>query len=58
MGGLRTAIEKYEEGMVACGKAEVDFSLKAMYLAHDLKKLIDSPVLKLAGQKLSEAGIM
>jgi len=50
-------IDDYDEEMIKRGKAELELSVQALNLAHDWEKLLNSPIMKLAGRKISEAQI-
>lgn len=50
-------ISEYEEEVIKRGKEEVEMSVQAMILAHDWEKLMASPIVKLAGRKISDARI-
>lgn len=54
---LPDMINDYEEEMIKRGKEEVEMSIQALNLAHDWEKLLKSPIMKLAGRKISEAQI-
>jgi 2-polyprenyl-6-methoxyphenol hydroxylase-like FAD-dependent oxidoreductase len=54
---LPNLIKDYEAEMIKRGKAEVELSIEALNLAHDWEKLLKSPILKLAGRKISEAQV-
>lgn len=54
---LPKIIDTYEDEMIKRSKAEVEMSVQAMNLAHDYKKLLESPIIKLAGRKISEAKV-
>jgi hypothetical protein len=47
-------ISDYEEEMIKRGKEEVEMSVQALTLAHDWEKLLASPIMKLAGRKISD----
>jgi 2-polyprenyl-6-methoxyphenol hydroxylase-like FAD-dependent oxidoreductase len=52
---LPKIISEYEEEMIKRGKEEVEMSVQALILAHDWEKSLASPIMKLAGRKISEA---
>ncbi|KAE9367051.1 FAD/NAD(P)-binding domain-containing protein [Stipitochalara longipes BDJ] len=54
---IPSLINDYEEEMIKRSKEEVEMSVQALNLAHDWEKLLKSPIMKLAGRKISEAQI-
>ncbi|KUJ18814.1 FAD/NAD(P)-binding domain-containing protein [Mollisia scopiformis] len=48
-------IKEYEEEMIKRGGAEVEMSIRSMNMVHDWEKLMQSPLMKIGGQKIYEA---
>lgn len=48
-------INEYEDEMIKRGGEEVEMSVRTMNMVHDWQKLMQSPIMKLGGQKISEA---
>ncbi|KAF8853187.1 FAD/NAD(P)-binding domain-containing protein [Acephala macrosclerotiorum] len=52
---LASIINEYEEEMIKRGGEEVEMSVRTMNMVHDWQKLMQSPFMRLGGQKISEA---